>query len=131
MYTCHVSSKNTNLEEYNEGLSVILNFCATHNVENCVIGGDLNTDMSRTKSGNSINLQNFMDEENLFLVLKETINNVAYTYKGASNATSLIDHFIVSEDLTMLASDYFTLDSVDNLSDHVPLYMFLNVMLIQ
>ena len=50
---------------------------------------------------------------------------MAYTYKGASNATSLIDHFIVSEDLTVLASDYFTLDSVDNLSDHVPLYMFL------
>ena len=36
-----------------------------------------------------------------------------------------IDHFIVSEDVTMLMSDYFTLDSVDNLSDHVPLYMFL------
>ena len=81
--------------------------------------------MSRTKSGNSISLQNYMDEENLFLVFKKTINNVAYTYKGANNATSLIDHFIESEDVTMLASDYFTLDSVDNLSDHVPLYLFL------
>ena len=69
--------------------------------------------MSRTKSGNSISLQKFMDEENMFLVFKKTINNVAYTYKGANNAASLIDHFIVSEDLTMLASDYFTLDSVD------------------
>ena len=82
-------------------LSVISNFCATHNVENCVIDGDLNTDMSRTKSGNSISLQNFMDEKNLFLVFKETINDVAYTYKGANNATSLIDYFIVSEDVTM------------------------------
>ena len=121
------SSTNSNLEEYNEVLSVISNFCATHNVENCIIGGDLNTDMSRTKSGNSISLQNFMDEENLSLVFKETMNKVAYTYKGANNATSLIDHFIVfvSEDVTMLASDYFTLDSVDNLTDHVPLYLFL------
>ena len=66
-----------------------------------------------------------MDEEDLFLVFKETINNVTYTYKDANNATSLIDHFLVSEDVTMLASDYFTLDSADNLSDHVPLYMFL------
>ena len=81
------SSTSSNLEEYNEVLSVISIFCATNNVENCVIGGDLNTDMSRTKSGNSISLQNFMDEENLFLVIKETINDVAYTYKGASNAT--------------------------------------------
>ena len=76
--------------------------------------------MTRTKCGNSINLQNFMDKENLFTVFKDTINNVAYTYKGANSATPLIDHFIVSEDVTMLASDYFTLDSVNNLSDHVP-----------
>ena len=119
------NSTDSNLEEYNEVLSVISHFCATHNVENCVIGGDLNTDMSRTKSRNSISLPNFIEQENLFLVFKETINNVAYTYKGASNASSLIDHFIVSEDLTMLANNYFTLDSVDNLPDHVPLYMFL------
>ena len=119
------NSTDSNLEEYNEVLSVISNFCATHNVENCVIGGDLNTDMPRTKSRNSISLQNFMEEENLFLVFKKTINNVAYTYKGVSNATSLIDHFIVSEDLAMLESNYFTLDSVDNLPDHVPLHMFL------
>ena len=94
------SSTNSNLEEYNEVLSVISNYCATHNAENCIIGGDLNTDMS--KSGNSISLQNFMDKEILFSVFKETINNVAYTYKGANNATSLIAHFIVSEDVTII-----------------------------
>ena len=99
----------------------VSNFCAIHNVENCVIGGDLNTDMLRTRSRNSISLQNFIDKENLFLVFKETIYNVAYTYKGASNATYLIDHFIVSEDVTMLASEHFSLDSVD----HVPLDMLL------
>ena len=103
----------------------VSNLCAIHNVENCVIGRDLNMDMSRTKSGNSISLQNFMDNENLFLVFKETIHNVAYTYKGENNATSLIDHFIVSEDVTMVASEHSSLDSVDNLSDHVPLNMLL------
>ena len=85
------SSTNSNLEEYNEVLSVISNCCATHNVENCVICSDLNTDMSRAKSGNSISLQNFMDKEILFLFFKETIINVAYTYKGANNATYVID----------------------------------------
>ena len=45
------SSTSSSLKEYNEVLSVISNFCATDNVENCVIGGDLNTNMSRTKSG--------------------------------------------------------------------------------
>ena len=129
IYICNVymscdSSTNSNLEEYSEMLSVISNFCDTHNVENRVIGGDLNTDMSSTKSGNLISLQNFMDEENMFSVFKQTIN-VAYTYKGANNTTSLIDHFIVSEDVTMLASDYFTLDSVYYFYDHVPLYMLL------
>ena len=68
--------------------------------------------MSGNKSGNSISLHNSMDKENLFLVFKEIINNVAYTYMGANNATSLTDHFIVSEGVTMLVGDYFTLNSV-------------------
>ena len=75
------SSANSNLEEYNEVLSVISNFCATDIVENCVIGGDLNMDMSRTKSKNSISLQNLMAEQNCFLVFRETLINVAYTQR--------------------------------------------------
>ena len=44
---------NTNLDEYNKVLSVISTFRTTHNVVNYVIGGDMNTDLSRTRSGKS------------------------------------------------------------------------------
>ena len=72
------STTNTNLADYNEVLSVISNFCATYNVVNCVIGGDVNTDISRIKSGNTISLQNFIEKENLFLAINEVINTVTY-----------------------------------------------------
>ena len=120
------STTNTNLDDYNEVLSVISNFCATHNVVNCVIGGDVNTDISRIKSGNTISLQNFIEKENLFLAISEVINTVTHTYTGINNTSSLIDHFIMSENMCLLANNYYTMDSVDNLSDHVPLFIVVN-----
>ena len=120
------STTNTNLADYNEVLSVISNFCATHNVVNCVIGGDVNIDILRIKSGNTIRLQNFIEKENLFLAINEVINTVTYTYTGMNNTSSLIDHFIMSENMCLLANNYYTMDSVDNLSDHVPLFIVVN-----
>ena len=101
-------------------------FCATHKVVNCVIGGDLNTDVSRIRSGNNISLHNYMDRENLFLAINEVINTVKFTYKGINNFVSLLDHFIMTENLCLLAKNYYTMDSVVNLSDHVPVFMTTN-----
>ena len=88
------SIANINLDEYNEVLSVISTFYITHNVVNYVVGGDINTDLSRTRSGNTISLQNFMDRENIFSAIREINNSVRYTYTGINNSTPLIDHFI-------------------------------------
>ena len=111
---------------YNDVLSVISHFCETHNVVNCVIGGDLNTDVSRIRSGNTISLHNYMDKENLFLAINEVRNTVKFTYKGINNSVSLIDHFIMTENMCLLTKNYYTMDSVDNLFDHVPVFMILN-----
>ena len=120
------STTNVNLEDYNDVLSVISHFCATHNVVNCVIGGDLNTDVSRIRSENIISLHNFMDNENLFLAINEVINTVNFTYKDINNSVSLIDQFIMTENRCVLAKKCYTMDSVDNLSDHVPVFMIIN-----
>ena len=40
-----------------------------------------------------------------------------------NNSTSLIDHFIVSDSIHKKISEYYTNDSVDNLSDHIPLFI--------
>ena len=59
---------NDNLQDYNEVLSTISTCLSQYNAEYCVIAGDLNTDLSRVNSGNTISLKAFVDEENLFLV---------------------------------------------------------------
>ena len=117
---------NEHLCDYNMILTDIAKYCDDNGVLNCVIGGDMNTDMSRTKSGNTVSLRNFIRDEKLNLVLNNVDNSVEYTYRGINNNVSLIDHFIVSENMRSLIEDYYTDDSSDNLSDHVPLFIKLN-----
>ena len=119
------STTNANLDDYNDVLSVISHFCATHNVVNCVIGDDLNTDVSRIRSGNTISLHNYMDKENLFLAINKVRNTVKFKFKGINNSVSLIDHFIMTKNMCLLTKNYYNL-SDDNLSDHVPVFMILN-----
>ena len=40
-------------------LSIISTYINTHNVVYCIIGGDMNTDIIRIKSTNTISLNNF------------------------------------------------------------------------
>ena len=86
----------------------------------------MNTDMSRTKSGNTVSLKNFISDENLNLVLNNVDNSVEYTCMDINNNVSLIDHFIVSEIMRKPNGDYYADVSSDNLSDHIPLFMKLN-----
>ena len=71
-----------NLEEYNNVLSIMSAFFITHNVLQCIIGGDMNTDLSRLSSGNTISLNRFILQEDLKYVLndKYNINIHKYTY---------------------------------------------------
>ena len=98
---------------------------AENGVSNCIIGGDMNTDLSRVKSGNTISLHKIITEENLSFVLKDGSNSGDYTYKGMNNNVSLIDHFIASENIRPRIEGYYTQDSIDNLSDHIPLFFEL------
>ena len=59
-------------------------------------------------------------------MLNNVDNSVEYAYRGINNNVSLINHFIVSENMRSLIGDYYTDDSSDNLSDHVPLFIKLN-----
>ena len=94
-----------------------------NSVSNCIIGGDENTDISRICSENTISLQKFVAEENFSLALSTEDNSVKHTYRGVNNSTSLFDHLIVSDSIHKKISEYYTNDSVDNLSDHIPLFI--------
>ena len=120
------STNNDNLQEYNETLSIISTCMSQHKINYCVIAGDLNTDLTRIHSGNSISLNTFVEKENLGYVLKKIASKVQFTFTGIKDNHSLIDHFIVSENLLNVINDYYTEDFVDNLSDHLPLYCHLS-----
>ena len=116
------TTNNVNLQEYNEVLSVISKCLETYKAEFCLIIGDLNTDLSRVNSGNTISLKSFVEKENLHFVVQEFSNNVQFTFTGINDNHSLIDHCIISQNLIKNVTQYFTEDSIDNLSDHIPLY---------
>ena len=109
----------------NDVLSTISNCLSQYNVEHCVIAGDFNTDLSRANSGNTISLKAFVNEE-IFFSLDKFSNRIPYTFNGTRNNHSLIDHFIVSQNLVEKLSDSFIAPLIDNLSDHTPLYCTLS-----
>ena len=117
------TSNNEHLFEYNMILSDISKCCIDNSISNCIIGRYVNTDTSRICSGNTISLQKFVAEENLSLALNTVDNSVEHTYIGVNNNTSLIEHFIVSDSIHTNVLDYYTKDSVDNLSDYIPLFI--------
>ena len=121
------TNNNEHLQDYNDVLSDISGCMIQHKRDYCVIAGDLNTDLSQLNSGNTLSLQSFVDNENLAFVLVTFSDDVQYTFTGIQHNHSLIDHYIVSQNLLETISQYYTVDSVDNLSDHLPLFCHLSI----
>ncbi len=110
---------------YNNILADISTYCVHNNVEYCIIGGDLNTDVSRINSRHTIALNLFSNEEYLFHCINTALCDIQYTYTGPNNSFSLIDHFLISERLSTDILSYTTIDSINNISDHLPLLLEL------
>ena len=87
-------------------LSTISTFLHDNNVINCIIGGDLNTDLSLVRSGNTISLNNFISNESLSMVQQHVTNCIQYTFLGCNQSKSIIDHFIVSENIERYVQEY-------------------------
>jgi len=99
-----------------------------HDVDYVLIGGDMNTDVSRTRSGHSLLLKEFCDSLGLRLCLSSPNSSIDFTYYNeASGSHSILDHFIVSENLFHSIESYSCLHRGDNLSDHVPVCLRLNL----
>ena len=60
-------------------------------------------------------------------MLDKFSDDVQYTFTGIQHNHSLIDHYIVTQNLLDTISQYYTADSVDNLSDHLPLFCHLSI----
>ena len=118
--------QHTFIDSYIEVLSEISQYCLSHNVHYFIIAGDLNTDISRHNSANTIALKHFISDECLQLALSSNASLITHTFISALGTHSLIDHFILTESLMDCILSYKQVDSIDNLSDHLPIVLHLN-----
>ena len=92
-----------------------------------IVGGDYNTYLSRVNSLHTKSLQTLCDLNNLQCV--NTIGRpISYTFGSDMNsATYTIDHFVLSPELASRVNKYCTADDIDNMSDHLPLCMYIDL----
>ena len=81
--------------------------------------------MTRHSSSNTISFSLSIELKHLAYVLKIISNNVSHIFTNIKYTKSLIDQFILSESLSHLVIDYYTLHSMYNLCGHIPLLCIL------
>ena len=88
-----------------------------------ICGRDWNTDFTRKTSLLTKSLVSFCDYEGLTCV-NLVSNAQQFTYVSDMNGSkSLIDHFIISDNLLNYANTSDVRDDIDNHSDHLPIYV--------
>ena len=119
------------LEEYKNILQEIRTLLINNATQHIIIGGDWNADLRRYDQRTNL-FRDFIADENLFNPLNLSLSNVPYTFSGAAingepPNTSIIDHFLITPNLTSQVVRYETCTLHNNISDHVPLMLSLNI----
>jgi exonuclease III len=79
-------------------------------VNHIVIGGDFNTDLARVDSSYVELLSDFCDQHQLNFCMRNEISEVDFTYlNDFTQAKSMIDHFIVSDQLFVEMAGYYSI----------------------
>jgi len=119
----------SNLDIFQNILNDISYTCSEHeDIDYVIIGGDFNTDLSRMNSLHTQALNNFVQNEELVFCDMSDTADILFTYENVSSSTeSIIDHFIVSENMYRNLLDYRSIHDGNNLSDHAPILLSLNL----
>ena len=116
-----------NLQIYQDVLAEVASICNAHNVQFVFIAGDFNTDMSR-KSMFVDELKHFCNNELFTLCSNLDISSVDYTFESMANRSrSLIDHMLISNNCKDVVSAHFTIDDIENASDHLAVGTHVNI----
>ena len=103
-----------------ESIGELDGIISAENFDNIIIAGDFNTDLSRPGS-NFTTLTSFMSSHKLVCVDK--LYNINFTYrKDDFSCFSSPDHILTYSNFSNLIDSVFTLDPMDNFSDHLPLH---------
>ena len=116
-----------NIEEYRKILDEISGIALETGADLLIVGGDLNTDFNRNTQ-NTVALVPFIQTESLEKGISFQNSDVHFTYESKINGMkSTIDHFLVSANLLPSVTHYVSIHEGDNLSDHCPISMRLNL----
>ena len=125
---CDTQYQHDNMHLFNDVSCEIEALNNVHNDMDCIIvGGDFHTDLRRDVSLHTQALVNFCVSNSLKLCERSGTSKADYTYMSASeDSTSLIDHFIVSDNAANHVVGYYCLHDGHNLTDHDPLRLRLD-----
>ena len=113
---CDTEYNQSNADEYNQVLSDILSVVELEDADFVISGGDYNTDLRRSKSLHCSAMTSFIHDSGLKLITDPCID---YTYESMSNGSrSIIDHFIVTENLCEYIKTTSICHDINNISDH-------------
>ena len=114
--------------EYEEILDEISGVLQQYDNTMVIIGGDLNTDLARKESRNTESIQNFVSHEHMKMCINHVTAEVDFSFESMSNGKrSILDHFIILDNMFFLINDYYVTDDVDDFLDHSPIYLNLDI----
>ena len=98
-----------------------------HQFSSFVLCGDMNCDFSR-KTGHVYAVQSFVDEYSLIKAWDDFTVDFTHSQEVQDNlVTATIDHFFWNESLSSQIIDAGVVHSIDNSSDHSPVYCVIKV----
>jgi exonuclease III len=116
-----------NKKAYKSTLDDINSILSDTDAMHIIIGGDFNVDFNRVRSPCTALLMSFIDEENLVCTGNNRTDETHSFTSKIDGYNSLLDHFLVSTNLFEYVNDYHIDSDGDNLSDHLPVCISLNL----
>ena len=108
-----------NLREYQDVLTEISAICQSYDVQYILLCGDFNTDFNR-QTPQVEELTQFCLQESITPCVKLQCSNIEYTFECKRTGNrSIIDHVLLSDNMSELVHSYNTIDNIDNQSDHI------------
>ena len=116
-----------NIDDFVSVLAVIEELISSNSDCHVVIGGDFNVDFCRDRTHTAL-LNSFIHDSGLIPADRHADSHIDYTYKFNMLRFSILDHFILSGTLfEESVTGVSVLHEVDNLSDHDPISLCLNI----
>jgi hypothetical protein len=114
-------------DEFVRTLSLLEDLINRYSDYHIIIGGDFNVDFSRDWVHTAL-LDSFCENVGLLPVVRHANCNIDYSYNFNMSRFNILDHFLLSSTLFYTCVDGVSVQhSVDNLSDHEPIFLNLKL----